>query len=600
MCGIAGLINLSGRFNRQTMAQLATAMAETFRYRGPDDFGVWVDPKGFCAFSHRRLSIVDLSPGGHQPMIHAKTGNALTFNGEIYNYQDLRASLNEKGHPFHTASDTEVLLTGLVTEGKNVIEQLDGMFAFAYFDAIDKKLFLARDAFGEKPLYYAITKDWFAFASELQALTVLPDFEPVIDEHRIATYLALQYLPAPLSIYKNAHKLSPGHTLSLSSNGDIAIERYYDFKIVPAKTKKRSLDDLVDELETIIGKTVKTRLISDVPLGAFLSGGVDSSTVVAIAMHYLKRPIKTFSIGFTDGKESEHNEARLMADHLGTDHYETVLDTSAFNLRYKIPRILDEPNGDSSCIPTWEVSRLAREQVTVSLSGDGGDELFGGYSRYQNSLREALKNASNPTWQLGAEYYSHPIMIFTDSSLEKFIGSIPEATKELLNNLRLSLQDPHQDDIHLMRKTDIENYLPGDVLAKVDRMSMQHSLEVRAPLLGRHVADFAAKLQAADLTTPDYSKLALKHLASRYLPKEWLDRPKKGFSIPTVDAWGGIKLAREIKELLLTPECSLASWIPRERLSRFVDYHMKTPKTFHMWPVFVLEQWLRSHPGRSA
>jgi len=592
MCGVAGIINLSGRLDRQRLNDLATRMADRLQYRGPDDAGVWVDPTGYCAFSHRRLSVVDLSLGGHQPMIHAATGNAITFNGEIYNYQERRAALQGKGHSFCTASDTEVLLAGLVAEGEKGVDALDGMFAFGYFDAKTKMLTLARDAFGEKPLYYARTADWFAFASELHALTVLPHFDTAIEISSIATYLALQYVPAPLSIYKNANKLPPGHTLTLTPDGKITIERHFHFSALSQETSKRSLDDLADELEHIIGFTVKTRLIADVPLGAFLSGGVDSSTVVAVAMKQLKRPIKTFSIGFTEG-DSEHIEARAVAEHLGAEHYEEILSPEAFDLRYHIPKVLDEPHADSSCMPTWMVSRFARQQVTVALSGDGGDELFGGYDRYQRMMRAI--DSSHPS----AAYEAY-IQLFTVQALEKFIGPLPKDTAERLDRMRAPLDITDKPLLQRLRENDIENYLPGAVLAKVDRMSMQHSLEVRAPLLGRAVADFAARMAADDLCTIDHSKRVLKQLAARHMPREWLDRPKKGFAIPTTASWGGVKLAAELKTLLTGPECRLAAWIAPERLGRFIDYHMKTPMIWHMWPIFVLEKWLRSHPGTPA
>jgi len=594
MCGIAGLLDLSGRFDRQTMSDLAKRMADSLAHRGPDDAGVWVDPSGFCALSHRRLSIVDLSPGGHEPMIHT-SGSAVTFNGEIYNYRALREELIAKGHTFHTESDTEVLLAGLAEEGAHIVNKLDAMFAFAWFDPRRKTLILARDPFGEKPLYYAFTKDWFAFASELQALTLLPDFDAAIDHHRIASYLALQYVPAPLSIYKNAHKLPPGHILSLTAGKSLSIERYFHFSAQP-HASKASLDQLVDELEDILSTTVRSRLMSDVPLGAFLSSGVDSPTVVALAMRHVKTPIKTFSIGFTDGDDSEHAEARAIAAHLGTDHHEEILSADAFSIRHEIPRILDEPNADSSCMPLWMIARLARRDVTVALSGDGGDELFGGYGRYQAILQQGA--AQKPGWSAGDAYYSAAIMIFPDASLEKFIGPLPAETKTLLHEMRAPLDRADKDLLHRLRETDVENYLPGAVLAKVDRMSMRHSLEVRAPLLGRRVADFAMRMMAANLCTPDTSKRVLKHLAARYLPRAWLERPKKGFGIPTTASWGGKIMADEIATLLTGPDCRLAAWFPPENLKRFAAYHKKTPVNAHMWAVFVLEQWLRHHPGR--
>jgi asparagine synthase (glutamine-hydrolysing) len=598
MCGIAGFINLSGRVSPDAMGGLVKRMADSFAHRGPDDSGVWVDPGGFCAFSHRRLSIIDLSPGGHQPMLHAN-GSALTFNGEIYNYQDLRANLGTRGHKFHSTSDTEVLLAGLVDEGKAFVKRLDAMFAFGAFDPARKSLLLARDIFGEKPLYYAQTADWFAFASELQALTLLPGFDAAIDPHRIAAYLALQYLPAPLTIYNKAQKLPPGHTLMLTEDGRVTIERFFHFSASPQQTGARSLDDLADELEHVVSASVKTRMLSDVPLGAFLSGGVDSSTVVALARRYSKQPIQTFSIGFEGSADSEHEQARAMAAHLGTNHHDKILQLDALELGRHISGVLDEPNGDTSCLPTWILSRMTREHVTVALSGDGGDELFGGYGRYLNTLRDAAEHAGDASWRPGQAYYSNRILIFPDQTLEKFIGFLPEATKNLLAALRAPLDLTDKPLLQRLRETDIENYMPGAVLAKVDRMSMQHALEVRAPLLGRGVADFAMRMAADDLCVPGHSKRVLKQLAARSIPRAWLDRPKMGFGMP-ISGWGGAELAAEVSKLLLTPECRLAAWIAPERLKRFAEYHQKTPGTYQLWTVFVLELWLRDHPGHPA
>ncbi len=596
MCGIAGIVNLSGRIAPDVMGQLVKRMADSFAHRGPDDSGVWVDADGFCALSHRRLSIIDLSSGGHQPMISTASGAAITFNGEIYNYRELCPELASKGHHFRSTSDTEVLLTGLVTEGKNFVHRLDAMFAFGYFNPATKTLLLARDIFGEKPLYYTQTADWFAFASELQALTLLPGFDATIDRHRIATYLALQYLPAPLSIYKHANKLPPGHMLTLTADGRVTTERYFSFSASPSQIGNRSLDDLADELEPILSATIKTRMLSDVPLGAFLSGGVDSSTVVALARQYSQQPIQTFSIGFEDSPDSEHQQARAMAAYLGTDHHDKILRLDALDLGRHISSVLDEPNGDTSCLPTWILSRMTREHVTVALSGDGGDELFGGYGRYLNTMQDAAEHVSDPSWRPSQAYYSNRIMIFADPTLEKFIGPLPEATKNLLADMRAPLERTDKPLLQRLRETDIENYLPNAVLSKVDRMSMQHALEVRAPLLGCQVADFAMRLAADDLCVLGHSKRVLKQLAGRYIPREWLERPKMGFGMP-VNGWGGEALAIEVSKLLLNPDCCLAAWVGPERLKRFVQFHLKTPTTYQLWSVFVLELWLRVHPG---
>jgi len=601
MCGIAGLINISGRLSPETMHTLAQRMANAMAYRGPDDSGVWVDPTGTCALSQRRLSIIDLSAGGHQPMIAPDSGDALTFNGELYNYLELRPLLQAKGYSFQSSSDTEVLLKGLMAEGTAFLDRIDGMFAFAYFNAKDRSVTLARDIFGEKPLYYAQTEDWFAFSSELHALTLLPGFDPAIDRHRIATYLALQYLPAPMTIYKTAQKLPHGCSMTIQPDGSSKITKYFQFSASPAQTSGLNLDTLADELEEILIDSVRTRVFaSDVPVGAFLSSGVDSSTMVALAMKQMSSPIKTFSIGFLEGTDSEHVEAEAMARHLGSEHTTEILPIDFFKTREHLATIMDEPNGDSSCLPTWAVSRTARRHATVALSGDGGDELFGGYNRYPVTLQDEARMKGSPDWNLGKTYFFYRMMIFVDPTLEKVMGSLPEETVELIASIRGALNSGTKPALQLMRECDVEYYMPGDILAKVDRMSMQHSLEVRSPLLGRKVANFAMRMAADDLGTATTGKEVLKRVAQRYIPREWLDRKKKGFGIPLVEEWGGVSLAKELEGMLCGSDSKLAAWIPPDRLRRFVNFHLATPNNSHMWVVYILEQWLRTHPCRAV
>jgi asparagine synthase (glutamine-hydrolysing) len=598
MCGIAGIINLSKRMEPSALGRLAERMANSMVYRGPDDSGTWVDPSGYCAFSHRRLSIIDLTSGGHQPMLREHQ-SAVTYNGEIYNFPELRTRLTSQGNTFKTSSDTEVLLAGLALDGIDFIDRMDAMFAFAHFDFKSRNIILARDIFGEKPLYYAQTKDFFAFASELQALTLVPDFDVSIDKHRIETYLALQYIPAPLTIYRGASKLLPGHTLTLTPDGHVSINKYFCYKSSPQKIGSRSLDDYADELQHVLTHTIRSRLIADVPLGAFLSGGVDSSTVVALAQQVLQQPIKTFSIGFANSDDSEHNEARAMAAHLNTEHHDEILSLDALELGKHIALILDEPNGDTSCLPTYVLSQMARKHVSVAISGDGGDELFGGYGRYQSTLGDEINQAGNPEWLPENAYYSYRIMTFPDATLEKFSGTLTQQSRDLFEALRMPLRDKSLPLLQRMRQSDIENYLPGAVLAKVDRMSMQHSLEVRAPLLGRAVAQFSMSIAANDLCVPGASKRVLKHLAQRYIPRAGLDRPNMGFGMP-VKSWGAEKLAQEVSKLLLSPDCRISGWITPDRLKRFSQYHSSTPQTYQLWAVYILELWLRHHSGTVA
>ena len=367
MCGIAGFVDLRGRFHAEALRELATRMANTMLHRGPDDGGAWVDPTGYCAFSQRRLSIIDLSPAGHQPMQSSDGRTCITFNGEIYNFNDLRSELESNGRTLRTRTDTEVLLEAIRAYGTETFLKLDGMYAFAFFDEQTSDLILARDPFGEKPLYYTHQNGYFAFASELHALPVLPQFDATIDEEAIAQLFMLQYVHAPRTIYRSAKKLPPGHWLRLSRDGTIRIEQFYKFTPQSGPFEDRSLDDLADELKEILVRSVRRRMISDVPVGAFLSGGVDSSLVVALIARELGHKVKTFSIGFDKAPESEHLFARQMAERLGTDHHDKILAPDILNLATMIGQILDEPNGDSSCLPTYLISEFARRQVTVSL-----------------------------------------------------------------------------------------------------------------------------------------------------------------------------------------------------------------------------------------
>ncbi|HEX6812021.1 MAG TPA: asparagine synthase (glutamine-hydrolyzing) [Planctomycetota bacterium] len=601
MCGIAGIIDLRGRWSRAELSQIASRMADAMPYRGPDDSGVWVAPDGRCALSHRRLSIIDTSAGGHQPFVLAEGRHAVTFNGEIYNYQDLRQELRAAGHQIRTQSDTEVLLALLAEHGERAIEQLDGQFAFGYWRSQDRELLLARDPFGEKPLYWSHGDGWFAFASELHALTRAPGFDAQIDADTIAEYLALQYVDAPRSIYRNAQKLRPGHWLRLDAEGRVRIGRHFEFRPRGDVRASRPMPELADALEDILLGLVRARMIADVPLGAFLSGGVDSSTVVALMTKALGGRVKTFSIGFQNAPdESEHLFARQVAEHLGTEHHDRVLELDVLPLLHHIGTVLDEPNGDSSCLPTFLVSKVAREHVTVCLSGDGGDEMFGGYGRYFQTLQEEARNKRG--FDAGRQYWSGRVLMFVDEQLTELFGNVPPRTSALLESLRRRLSREGGPLLHRMRRHDAEHYMPGAVLAKVDRMSMQHSLEVRTPFLSRELAAFCEQLAVEDcvcssLLGGPQGKLVLKEVAQRYIPRQWLDRRKMGFGVPTKAGWGKQQMVSWLRELTLGDDSRLAQWIDRKGREKFVS-RMAAPAGFsfyHVWTVLVLETWLRAH-----
>ncbi len=526
--------------------------------------------------------------------------SALTYNGELYNYLDLKRDLEREGVQFTTRSDTEVMLAALRLWGMGAVRHFDAMFAFGFYDAARRELLLGRDIFGEKPLYFVDRPDYFAFASELHALTRLPGLDHVVTLDAIASFLSFQYVPAPGTIYKDIRKLPPGHVLRLGDDGLYATSPYFTFKTSNKRVSGRSLDDLADELEAVLITAVDRRLISDVPLGAFLSGGVDSSTVVAVVRKKLGLPLRTFSIGWSDRADSEHFDAAEIARHLGTDHREQVLQGYPPDLGRHIASVLDEPNGDSSCVPTFLVSRLARETVTVALSGDGGDELFGGYGRYFNTVDEDDRKRAGDRdldwWSAGEIYISSRMLVFADDSLKELVGFMPPGLTSRLESMRSTINGESRPLINVLREVDAQTYLPGAVLAKVDRMSMQHSLEVRAPLLSLDMAKFAMGLAGEDCYTAGHSKRVLKCLASRYLPAEWMHRPKRGFGLPT-DLWSKEKLLPPLTALLLSEDGRLAEWIDRKRLVAYIEKLGNEFHAYHAWSLFILENWLRTHPA---
>jgi asparagine synthase (glutamine-hydrolysing) len=440
MCGIAGIVDKHGKLGPARLAQLAKEAADRMRHRGPDDSGVWVSPDGRCALSHRRLSIIDVSSAGHQPMVSRTGHSVIAFNGEVYNFLELKGELEARGAAFRSSSDTEVLLEMLEQEGQEALVRLDAMFALGHYDIGRQVLLLARDIFGEKPLYYVDHEDYFAFASELHSLASLPGFDARIDRSTIASYLCFQYVPTPQTIYRSARKLPPASYLTVGPWGDVTIRPYYRFETSAAERSERSLDDLADELEAILLTSLRRRLISDVPLGAFLSGGVDSSTVAALVTKKLGIPLQTFSIGFANHPDSEHLDAAAIARMLGTDHRDRVLTADAIELGHHIGTVLDEPNADSSCLPTFLLSGFAREHVTVALSGDGGDEMFGGYGRYFVTVDEWERKRKGswllPWWRAGEVYWSTRILVYPDDQLEAAIGEIPVELAARLAKMR--------------------------------------------------------------------------------------------------------------------------------------------------------------------
>ncbi len=613
MCGIAGILDCGAGFGRDRLVELALAMRDTMVHRGPDDAGLWADKS--CALAHRRLAIIDLSPHGRQPMSNEDDTVQVTYNGEIYNFRELRDELSGHGHVFRTRTDSEVLPHLFESMDAQELTRLEGMYAFGAWHTERRRLLLARDAFGKKPLYHARGPGWFAFASELQALTGLPGFDATIDPEALALYLMLQYVPAPWSIYAGARKLPPGGYLEASLGPDgfdiVRTGRHFEFDAGRRGAEiPRSREARLEALRETLQRAVERRLVSDVPLGAFLSGGVDSSLVVAMMARELGREVKTFSIGFAGTDESEHEYARQVAKLLGTDHHDRIIEIDAVHMAEEIAGALDEPNGDSSCLPTYLLSRFAREQVTVALSGDGGDELFGGYRRYTDTLADAgnwnarlrMLLLGGRWWKPADGYLSQRLLIFGPDEVAKLMGGLPPAIEGLLDDWRRELNSPRLPLIHRMRNLDAASYLPGAVLAKVDRMSMQFSLEVRSPLLDRSVARFAEGLDAADcFQPPSTTKPLLKTLAERYLPAEQMQRPKMGFGLPS-NSWSRDDMLSLAQDTVAAPGGELGNHVDRAALGGLIE-RLGQPGRFsiyQLWPLLILEFWLARHTAAST
>ncbi|MEC5385612.1 asparagine synthase (glutamine-hydrolyzing) [Uliginosibacterium sp. H3] len=597
MCGIAGLYNHGALLGGTEPAlNHVRTMLSTIVHRGPDADGIWADRGNRCALGHRRLSIIDTSDAGRQPMASADQRWWISFNGEIYNFLELRERLAAVGvHP-RGRTDTEILVLGIQQWGTDFLSWLDGMFAFAAFDTVTGELLLARDAFGEKPLYYTeLAGGAIAFASELQALEVLPGFDDEVSLDAMAEVLMFQYIGSPRSIYRNVHKLLPGQWMKLSREGK-TFGTHFSFNPSPEAAFDRNDDELADELEELLVTSLRRRLISDVPLGAFLSGGVDSSTVCALVRRRLGEPLKTFSMGFEGSGESEHEIARIFSAHLGTEHYEKILtpDSSAF--LQTIGEILDEPNGDSSCLPTYLLSEFARKHVTVAISGDGGDELFAGYGRFMSTIQEfdgANENASRST---GEAYYSDRILVAPGAHIVRLFSEVPSGLAAHLSALRSGLDASSQPLHARLRKTDLENYMPGAVLPKMDRMSMRHSLEVRTPFLNRELARFAERLGERALYANGVGKQLLRRVACRYLPAELINMPKRGFAIPT-NQWAPAELWSVTRRMLFSEDSRLLDVFGPARLESFVgnEAQFNGSSVYRVWGLVMLESWCRSH-----
>jgi asparagine synthase (glutamine-hydrolysing) len=635
MCGICGFLQPGGS-SKPDLEHRVSLMATAIKHRGPDDDGIWVDAECGLAFGFRRLAILDLSAKGHQPMFSADARFTIIYNGEVYNYQELRTELEQKGYGFNGQSDTEVMLAAFSEWGvRAAVERFNGMFAIALWDSRDQQLYLLRDRAGVKPLFYGWNNGVFFFGSELKALKAHPRFAGSIDQGALAQYFKYGYVPAPQSIYEGIYKLPPGSLIALDPRKpgeQLRVEAYWHLERVTAKSARFAGDDheALDELERLLKESVRLRMISDVPLGAFLSGGVDSSAVVALMQAQSSLPVRTFTIGFREQRFNEAEHARMVAEHLGTEHTELyVTPEQAMAVIPRLPQIYDEPFADSSQIPTFLVSELARQQVTVSLSGDGGDELFLGYNRYRwaqqlwNSTRwlpkpgrallHGLTRAVSPArWdtmlagsgrrlapQFGDKLQklgSIVMMDRPDEIYEQLVTFWPDST-ELLTAEHAAPQPVNgytRDQLFAewMSWTDLHTYLPDDILVKLDRASMAVSLEARVPLLDDHrVVEFAARLPYSMKYRRGSTKWLLRKLLYRYVPANLIERPKMGFGVP-IDAWlrgplhqwaADLLEPRKLEQAGLHSEPVQQKW--REHLSGSRNWQ------YHLWNVLMFQAW---------
>jgi asparagine synthase (glutamine-hydrolysing) len=615
MCGIAGIVS-----TEKSGVDTATVrrMCQTIIHRGPDDEGIFV--KDGAGLGMRRLSIIDPA-GGHQPVFNEDRTIWIVFNGEIYNFQELKQELKAKGHRFTTHTDTEAIVHLYEELGAECVHKLRGMFAFAIYDQPNRRLLLARDRLGKKPLHYALQADRLLFGSEIKAiLAVAPDLATP-DSQALLQYFYFGYIPDPRTAFTSIKKLPPGHLLEYE-NGTARLRKYWDLPEY-ATHSPRSEDECLEGLEERLAEAVRVRLIADVPLGAMLSGGTDSSTVVALMARATSAPVKTFSIGFKHADFDETVYARLVAQRFGTDHHELVLEPDVLETVETLTRTLEEPFGDSSMLPTYYVSRLARQHVTVALSGDGGDELCAGYERYWGHL---YKHRWVPQWA-GKLYRKqiHPWIPKGAAKDSAYRISLPWAERYIeeisleplqrgmsllapdfvaihngespLQLLRDHLQKaPATDPLSRVLYLDSKTYLPGDILTKVDRMSMLTSLEVRVPMLDHKFVEWVTGLPPEWKMRNGERKYIFRKLAERVgVPREVIYRPKKGFAIPLMH-WMQGRFKDMVLTILLEPRTLQRSYLNPEGVRRLLDEHFiqKRDRSATIWRLLMFELWHRN------
>ncbi len=625
MCGIVGLFDM--RDKRAIDRELLSRMNEAQHHRGPDEGGLHCEPG--LGFGHRRLSIIDIS-SGQQPLFNSDNSVVVTFNGEIYNFADLRRELTALGYPFRTHCDTEIIVYAWQAWGESCVERFRGMFAFAVWDRNQEVLFLARDRLGIKPLYYAETSDGhFAFSSELKGLLAHPDVERRIDPTAAEDYFAYGYVPDPKTIFDRIYKLSPGHRLTIRRGQRYQANQYWDIPFVQRQdiSEAQASAELIERLR----EAVRIRLVADVPLGAFLSGGVDSSAIVAMMAELSAEPVNTCSISFGDPKYNEAQYAQQVAERYSTRHRVETVDPDDFSLADQLAGLYDEPYADSSALPTYRVCELARKQVTVVLSGDGGDENFAGYRRYrwhtyEECMRSLLPSTlRSPLFALLSSVYPKadwaPKVFRAKSTFEAMardsVAGYFHSVSVMSDSLRASVfsegfkselqgysaidvlrrhadRAPTRDPLSLVQYLDMKTYLPGDILTKVDRASMAHALEVRVPLLDHELIEWISNLPPEFKLKGREGKYLLKKSLEPYLPNEVLYRPKMGFAVPLANWFRG-SLKRRVRESVLSPAMIDCGYFDVDFLKRMLDQHQSGIKDYSasLWSLLMYDSFLR-------
>ena len=641
MCGITGFWGPG--FRAEEAERILGQMTDAIRHRGPDDVGFWTDPERGIALGHRRLSILDLTPTGHQPMESRDGRYVIVFNGEIYNFAELRRRLTSGGETFRGHSDTEIMLSAISSWGlEAAVRSFAGQFAFALWDRERHELHMVRDRLGEKPLYYGWMGQTLLFGSELKALRAHPGWHGSVDRNALTLFMRHGCVPAPYSIYEGVGKVEPASIVTVSPDGQSRSTRYWVLEDIVRKGQADPLTggctEIVDQVERVLTMAVGEQMVADVPVGAFLSGGIDSSVIVALMQAQSPRAVRTFTIGFHDGAYDEARHARAVAEHLGTEHTELYISPEeARSVIPLLPTMFDEPLADSSQIPTFLVAQLARRQVTVSLSGDGGDELFGGYYRYFVGDRLWRTLSPLPIWlrRMGASAAMALSPNLWDSAAGAIQAALPGARRtprlgERIHKLATIAAEQNQPDfyramvsywqrpeevvlngrepasvltrdrtlvdslstVEQMMYFDARSYLPDDILAKVDRATMAVSLESRAPLLDHRVVELGWRIPLSMKVRDGVGKIALRELLYRHVPKEMVERPKMGFSVPIAD-WLRGPLREWAGDLLAEGRIRDAGFFNPRVIGRAWKEHQVGSKNWEepLWAALMFEAW---------